>query len=181
MRRRGSLKPWTAFTSIISANLNISLDVTKEDSIHKVVLAKTERIIVVVNNAGALTIAEVTIEQMQNALELNTSAAVVLRLSFLANRTIPCGGLFCAAKTALHAISESLAMEYKSFGIKVMLVVPGGGMWAEDGPAGEGPGSISTNDFARRALLSYNHGHKEAMNEATGSSSGQTYQGKFYF
>ncbi|KIJ12634.1 hypothetical protein PAXINDRAFT_101116 [Paxillus involutus ATCC 200175] len=41
--------------------------------------------------------------------------------------TIPCGGLFCAAKTALHPISEGLVMEYKLFGIK--------GMWAEDGPA----------------------------------------------
>jgi short-subunit dehydrogenase len=34
-------------------------------------------------------------------------------------------GLYCAAKAAVHALSDVLAMECKPFGVKVMLVAPG--------------------------------------------------------
>ncbi|KIJ06641.1 hypothetical protein PAXINDRAFT_20164 [Paxillus involutus ATCC 200175] len=127
-----------------------ALDVTKEDEIHKVVqtiIAETGRIDVVVNNAGALAIsplAEATMEQVRNAFELNTFAALrvsnavipsmvkhqqglIVNIGSIAGLiTTPWNALYCAAKTALHAISEGLAMECRPFGIKVMLVVPGG-------------------------------------------------------
>ncbi|KIK14496.1 hypothetical protein PISMIDRAFT_687920 [Pisolithus microcarpus 441] len=40
--------------------------------------------------------------------------------------TTPWNTLYCTAKAALHSITEGLSMELKPFGIKVMLVAPGG-------------------------------------------------------
>ncbi|KAG9317986.1 hypothetical protein JVU11DRAFT_45 [Chiua virens] len=107
---------------------------------------KPPKIDIVVNNAGASAagpIAEVTIEQMRHAFELNTfgalrvSNAVIPSMfkrkeglivnigSIGGNITTPWNTLYSAAKAALHTISEGLAMECKPFGVKVMLVVPG--------------------------------------------------------
>ncbi|KAG9317990.1 hypothetical protein JVU11DRAFT_50 [Chiua virens] len=125
------------------------LDVTNGDSIERTVesiLAETSKIDIVVNNAGALAIgpvAEATIEQIEHAFQLNTfgalrvSNAVIPSMfkrkeglivnigSIGGNITTPWNTLYCAAKAALHAISEGLAMECKPFGVKVMLVAPG--------------------------------------------------------
>ncbi|KAG9317987.1 hypothetical protein JVU11DRAFT_47 [Chiua virens] len=125
------------------------LDITNGDDIERAVqtiLSETTKIDIVVNNAGASAvgpIAEVTIEQMRHAFELNTfgalrvSNAVIPSMfkrkeglivnigSIGGNVTTPWNTLYSAAKAALHTISEGLAMECKPFGVKVMLVVPG--------------------------------------------------------
>jgi len=92
-------------------------------------------------------------------------------------RTTPWNTLYCAAKAALHSISEGLAMECKPFGVKVMLVAPGGvtsniannqaetltlsptTMYKDYEPkiiqrmkASQGRGSMDTNEFARKVV-----------------------------
>ncbi|KIK15790.1 hypothetical protein PISMIDRAFT_290032 [Pisolithus microcarpus 441] len=89
-------------------------------------------------------VAEATIEQMRNAFELNTFAALriinaivpsmierreglIINIGSIAGIiTTPWNTLYCAAKAALHSITEGLSMELRPFGIKVMLVAPGG-------------------------------------------------------
>ncbi|KAI6018031.1 hypothetical protein PISMIDRAFT_690205 [Pisolithus microcarpus 441] len=124
-------------------------DVTKDEDITAVVqkiLEEQGKIDIVVNNAGALAIgpvAEATIEQIRNAFELNTFAALrvtnaivpsmikrreglIINIGSIAGIvTTPWNTLYCAAKAALHSITEGLSMELKPFGIKVMLVAPG--------------------------------------------------------
>ncbi|KAL4063889.1 hypothetical protein V8B97DRAFT_1928126 [Scleroderma yunnanense] len=126
------------------------MDVMADDNVQAVVqniLAAEGKIDIVVNNAGALAIgalAEATIEQVRNAFELNTFAALrvsnavipsmvkrqeglIINIGSIAGIiTTPWNALYCAAKTALHSITEGLSMELKPFGIKVMLVAPGG-------------------------------------------------------
>ena len=40
--------------------------------------------------------------------------------------TTPWNALYCAARAALHSITEGLSMELEPFGVNVMLVAPGG-------------------------------------------------------
>ncbi|KAI6037510.1 hypothetical protein EDC04DRAFT_2571235 [Pisolithus marmoratus] len=128
----------------------MALDVTKDEDITAVVqkiLEEQGKIDIVVNNAGALAIgpvAEATMEQVRSAFELNTFAALrvtnaivpsmikrreglIINIGSIAGIvTTPWNTLYCAAKAALHSITEGLSMELKPFGIKVMLVAPGG-------------------------------------------------------
>lgn len=92
-------------------------------------------------------------------------------------RPTPWNVLYCAAKAALHSISEGLAMECKPFGVKVMLVAPGGvtsnvaknqatnlslspsTMYKQYEPkiiermnASQGSGSMDTREFARQVV-----------------------------
>ncbi|KAG9315984.1 hypothetical protein JVU11DRAFT_3642 [Chiua virens] len=125
------------------------LDVTKGDDVERTVqtiLAETNKIDVIVNNAGASAIApiaEATIEQVRDTFELNAFGAlrvsnavipsmfkrregVIVNIgSISGNITTPWNTLYSASKAALHSISEGLAMECKPFGVKVMLVAPG--------------------------------------------------------
>ncbi|KAF9233624.1 hypothetical protein BU15DRAFT_90266 [Melanogaster broomeanus] len=177
------------------------LDVTNDDNIHDVVqtiLSETGKIDIVVNNAGGLAIgpiAEATVEQMQNAFDLNTFGALrvsnaviphmskrheglIVNIGSIAGIvTTPWNTLYCAAKAALHVISEGLAMECKPFGVKVMLVAPGGvisniaqnqaatfklsptTMYKEFESkiiqrmnSSQGQGSMNTDEFARRVV-----------------------------
>ncbi|KAH0830120.1 hypothetical protein J3R83DRAFT_1458 [Lanmaoa asiatica] len=177
------------------------LDVTSGDDIERTVqtiLAETGKIDIVVNNAGAIAVgplAEATIDQIRNAFELNTfgalrvSNAVIPSMfkrkeglivnigSIVGLITTPWNALYCAAKAALHSISEGLAMECKPFGVKVMLIAPGGvtSNIAKNQAASltlspttmykeyeskilqrmndsQGRGSMDTNEFARRVV-----------------------------
>ncbi|KAG8217078.1 hypothetical protein J3R82DRAFT_5100 [Butyriboletus roseoflavus] len=178
------------------------LDVTNGDDIERTVqtiLAETGKIDIVVNNAGAISIgpvAEATIDQMRNAFELNTFGALqvsnavipsmfkrkeglIVNIGFIVGLiTTPWNTLYCASKAALHTISEGLAMECKPFGVKVMLVAPGGvtsniaknqeatltlaptTMYKEYESqilgrmnASQGRGSMDTNEFARKVVM----------------------------
>ena len=86
--------------------------------------------------------------------------------------------MYCAAKAALHSISEGLAMECKPFGVKVMLAASGGvtfniaknqaatwspspiSMYKRYEPKmhhrlniSQGRGSMDRNEFARKVVL----------------------------
>jgi short-subunit dehydrogenase len=50
--------------------------------------------------------------------------------------TTPFSGVYCASKAALHALSEALRMELAPFGVRVVIVQPGG-VASSFGNAGE--------------------------------------------
>ncbi|KAG1754373.1 hypothetical protein EDB19DRAFT_1902523 [Suillus lakei] len=114
-----------------------AMDVTGDDD---------GKIDILVNNAGAIAIGpllDVSLDQARKAFETNTFS--VLRVaqavapsmmerkqglivnigSVAGNIPTPWNGLYCAAKAAVRALSDVLAMECKPFGVDVMLVAPG--------------------------------------------------------
>ncbi|KAG2079297.1 NAD-P-binding protein [Suillus decipiens] len=128
-----------------------AMDVTSDDDVRLVVqsiLEEQGKIDIVVNNAGAVIamgpLLDVSLDQARKTFETNTFS--ILRVaqavapsmmerkqglivnigSIVGNIATPWNGLYCAAKTAVHALSDTLAMEYKPFGVKVILVAPGG-------------------------------------------------------
>ncbi|KAG0705104.1 hypothetical protein DFH29DRAFT_316936 [Suillus ampliporus] len=124
------------------------MDVTSDDDVRLVVqsiLEEQGKIDIVVNNAGAIAIGpllDVSIDQARQAFDTNTfsilrvAKAVIPSMverkqglvvnigSVAGNIATPWNGLYCAAKAAVHALSDVLAMECKPFGVKVMLVAP---------------------------------------------------------
>jgi NAD(P)-dependent dehydrogenase (short-subunit alcohol dehydrogenase family) len=125
------------------------MDVTSDDDVKLVVnsiLEEQGKIDIVVNNAGAIAIGpllDVSLGQARKAFETNTYSilrvaqavapsmverkqGLIVNIGSLAgNIATPWNGLYCAAKAAVHALSDVLAMECKPFGVKVMLVAPG--------------------------------------------------------
>ncbi|KAG1904286.1 uncharacterized protein F5891DRAFT_1162609 [Suillus fuscotomentosus] len=120
------------------------MDVTSDDDVKLVVQSILEaqgKIDIVVNNAGPLL--DVSLGQARKAFEIDTFS--ILRVaqavapsmverkqglivnigSIAGNIPIPWHGLYCAAKAALHALNDALAMECKPFDVKVILVAPG--------------------------------------------------------
>lgn len=129
--------------------LPIALNVTNEKEVQEVLqkaIAKFGRIDVVVNNAGYTHLA--TIEEMsdESARELfsvnvfgllNVTRNVlpimreqrsghIFNVSSLGAYNVgPLSGIYCATKHTVKAISETLAMEVKDFGIHITDVKPG--------------------------------------------------------
>lgn len=127
----------------------LHLDVTSEDSIKEAlgtVMAHAERIDVLVNNAGFGaygTLEEMSLEDAQKQFDVNvfglmrlTKAVLptmrrqrggyIVNVSSVAGKlSIPMMGWYSASKHALEALSDSLRLEVKPFGIKVVLVEPG--------------------------------------------------------
>ncbi|KAG2116600.1 uncharacterized protein F5147DRAFT_568200 [Suillus discolor] len=125
------------------------MDVTSDDDVKLVVqsiLEEQGKIDIVVNNAGAISIGpllDVFLDQARKTFETNTYS--ILRVaqavapsmverkqglivnigSLVGNIATPWNGLYSAAKAAVRALSDVLAMECKPFGVKVMLVAPG--------------------------------------------------------
>lgn len=130
--------------------LALRLDVTKPAEITAAVKAVEERfgaIDVVVNNAGFSIVGaleETSEEDLRATMELmffgavNVTRAVIPHMRARRSGTIvqltsvgglvtmPGFGPYCAAKHALEAVSEALAGELASFGVKVLIVEPGG-------------------------------------------------------
>jgi NAD(P)-dependent dehydrogenase (short-subunit alcohol dehydrogenase family) len=128
----------------------VRLDVTDQASIQLAVqsgLATFGRIDVLVNNAGYGVIGaieEVSDQQVRDQFEtnvfglLNVTRAVIPTLrkqgsghilnmcSVGGRRPVPTMGLYDASKSAIEALSESLASELKPFGLKVTIIEPGG-------------------------------------------------------
>jgi len=127
----------------------VPLDVTSPDSIRAAVdavVARAERIDVLVNNAGASLfgpLAELPLEDVRGVFETNVIGALgVCQAVFphMASRgrgrivnvgsmvgvvPTPWAGAYCGAKAALHAISEALRVEVAPFGLEVVVVQPG--------------------------------------------------------
>ncbi|GAA3849772.1 SDR family NAD(P)-dependent oxidoreductase [Amycolatopsis tucumanensis] len=130
--------------------LPIQLDVTRRDDVFRAVEQAIDyfgRLDVVVNNAGTLTmgmVEEFTEDQARAALETNFFGALwvsqavlpvmrrrqsgrILQISSIAALGgFPMTGLYSASKFALEGMSEALAREAATFGVKVSIVQPGG-------------------------------------------------------
>jgi len=127
----------------------VQMDVTDENSVRHCVdsvTARAGRLDAVVNNAGIAVMGAVedcTIEEAKAQLETNFFGVLrvcratlpalrqnggghVVNISSLAGLIgLPFSGMYSASKFALEGVSESLRMECRQFGIRVVLVEPG--------------------------------------------------------
>lgn len=125
------------------------LDVQSDESVQRVVetvLNKYGCIDILVNNAGVPCVgplAEVPLSTIQNTFDTNVFGSlrmVQAVVPHMANRkkgkivnvgsvtgmaSGPWNGAYCASKAALHALTDTLRMELRHFGIDVVNVVPG--------------------------------------------------------
>ena len=124
---------------------DVDADSSTRDAIGQV-LAEAGRIDVLVNNAGIGTmgsVEETTLSDFRSTMETNFFGALrciqavlpgmryqgggcIVNVTSVAGRvaTAP-QGPYCSSKWALEALSECLAQEMKSFGIRVAIVEPG--------------------------------------------------------
>jgi NAD(P)-dependent dehydrogenase (short-subunit alcohol dehydrogenase family) len=129
--------------------LAVGLDVTSTDQIGSAVAAAHEhfgRIDVLVNNAGYGSVGAVEELEMEDlralmdtmffgAVELTKAvlphmrergSGAIVQMSSQGGQVSPPGyGAYCAAKFALEAVSEALAVEVGPLGIRVLIVEPG--------------------------------------------------------
>lgn len=129
--------------------LTLELDVTKPDQVKTAVEQAHKhfgRLDIVLNNAGYSlvgTIEEANADEVRALYETNifgTLAVIQAALPLLRKQggghilgtssnvghvTLPVIGYYCSSKWAFEAIHESLALEVKSFGIKVTIIEPG--------------------------------------------------------
>jgi NAD(P)-dependent dehydrogenase (short-subunit alcohol dehydrogenase family) len=127
----------------------VRLDVDHDGSVRECVgevLNRAGSIDVLVNNAGiglSGSVEMVPLDNVRRMFETNffgavrtmqavlpsmrnrRSGTVVNVTSILGRMTLGCHGFYAATKFALSAVSESLAIEIKQFGIKVAIVEPG--------------------------------------------------------
>ncbi|KAJ9177401.1 hypothetical protein P3X46_012623 [Hevea brasiliensis] len=127
----------------------LELDVSSDESVSSAVntiISKYGRIDVLINNAGVGStgpLAELSLDTIRKAWEINTlgqlrlvqqvvpymasrgSGSIVNIGSVVGTVPTPWAGSYCASKAAVHAMSNTLRVELKPFGINVVLVVPG--------------------------------------------------------
>jgi len=125
-----------------------TLDVTKDEQVTSVVAGIVEaegKIDCIVNNAGGLCIGpivDIPPSTAQEVFDLNVvgphrltravfphmaarrSGLVVNIGSVVGEVPTPWNGFYCAAKAALHSLTENLRSEVAPFGIEVLLVAP---------------------------------------------------------
>ncbi|MBL7252926.1 SDR family oxidoreductase [Paractinoplanes lichenicola] len=130
--------------------LPLTLDVTDRAAVHSAVDRAAEHfggLDIVVNNAGTMSmgmVEEFTEEQARAQFEVNFFGAlwvsqaalphlrargaghIVQVSSIAALGGFPSTGLYSASKFALEGMSEALALEAATFGVKVSIVQPGG-------------------------------------------------------
>lgn len=127
----------------------LAMDVTDDDSVSRAVAAVMERegrVDVVVNNAGiaiAGAVEDCCIADAKEQFDVNVFGALRVcravlpvmrrqRTGYIINVgsigglvAIPYQGLYSASKFALEGLSESLRLEVRDFGIRVVLIEPG--------------------------------------------------------
>ncbi|KAJ0039526.1 hypothetical protein Pint_26690 [Pistacia integerrima] len=125
------------------------LDVVSDESVENVVanvIEKFGRIDILVNNAGVLCfgpLAELPLSAIQNAFDVNVFGAmrmiqavvphmaarkkgkIVNIGSIGAVSPAPWTSVYCASKSSLHSLTDTLRSELHPFGIHVTLVAPG--------------------------------------------------------
>ncbi|GAB4014310.1 oxidoreductase [Spirosoma koreense] len=128
----------------------VALDLTKDETITACVeqiLNQAGRIDILVNNAGFGSegaIEDLPIQDARYQMEVNVFGAMRLTQLVLPNMrqnrsgkivnissvggkiALPLGGWYHASKFALEALSDSIRMEVKPFGIDVIVIEPGG-------------------------------------------------------
>ena len=127
----------------------IKLDVDQDESVRECVaevLKEAGEVDVLVNNAGvgiAGAVEMVPLERVRGLFETNfygavrmmqavlpsmrerRSGTVVNVTSMMGRVTLGCHGFYAATKFALAAVSETLAMEMRPFGVRVAIIEPG--------------------------------------------------------
>jgi NAD(P)-dependent dehydrogenase (short-subunit alcohol dehydrogenase family) len=128
---------------------SITMDVTNDASVRDAVagvIAREGRIDIVVNNAGigiAGAVEDTSVEEAREQFEVNFFGALRVcravlpvlrkqRASYIVNIgsiggliAIPYQGLYSASKFALEGLTESLRLELRQFGVRVVLIEPG--------------------------------------------------------
>lgn len=128
----------------------LTMDLTDGESVNaalQTILAREGRIDILINNAGYGSfgpVEEVSMEEAGRQMQVNVMGAMrltqaviplmraqgggrIVNTSSVAGRfTICFGGWYNASKYALEALSNALRMELKPFGIRVVLIEPGG-------------------------------------------------------
>ena len=127
----------------------VELDVSDTDSVNQginEILEQTDQIDVLINNAGVgsnAVIEDVDIESDKSVFETNFWGAVrciqavlptmrhqksghIIQVSSIAGRVgLPAQPIYSASKWALEGLSENLAHDLSSFGVKVSIIEPG--------------------------------------------------------
>ncbi|KAF8406175.1 hypothetical protein HHK36_008255 [Tetracentron sinense] len=127
----------------------LELDVSSDESVAAAVtgvIEKCGRIDIVINNAGIGStgpLAELPLETVKKAWEINTlgqlrvvqqvvpymasqKSGLIANIGSVVGRVpTPWAGSYCSSKAAVHAMSNTLRVELRPFGIHVVLVVPG--------------------------------------------------------
>ncbi len=143
----GARKP-----EVVESHPNITpvkLDVDQDDSVRECVTAVLKEAVaidVLVNNAGvglAGAVEMIPLERVRRMFETNffgavrmmqavlpsmrerRSGVIVNVTSMMGHVTLGCHGFYAATKFALAALSESLAIEVKPFGVRVAIIEPG--------------------------------------------------------
>ncbi|KAF5201349.1 Dehydrogenase/reductase SDR family member 7B [Thalictrum thalictroides] len=127
----------------------LELDVSSDESVAKAVSAiigKCGKIDIVINNAGIGStgpLAEVPLEEIRKAWEINALGqlrvvqqvvpymaahhkGIIVNIGSVVGLVpTPWAGSYCSSKAYVHAMSHTLRVELKPFGIDVVLVYPG--------------------------------------------------------
>ncbi|CAK8562544.1 unnamed protein product [Lathyrus sativus] len=131
--------------NIETLELDVSSDQSATSTVNTII-SKHGRIDILINNAGIGStgpLAELPLDTIRKAWEINTlgqlrmvqqvvphmamkkSGIIVNVGSVVGNISTPWAGSYCASKSGVHAMTNSLRLELKPFGINVVLVLPG--------------------------------------------------------
>lgn len=131
--------------NIDTLELDVCCDESAIEAVNSII-SKWGRIDILINNAGIGStgpLAELPVEEIRKAWEINTlgqirmvqhvvphmalrrSGSIVNVGSIVGTVSTPWAGSYCASKAAVIAMSNSLRLELKPFGINVVQVLPG--------------------------------------------------------
>lgn len=135
-----------ASENVDSLPLDVADESSRVNAIEEI-LKRTGRIDALVNNAAysqSGPLAEVTLDEMRSQFETNLFGAFrlaqlalphlrkqrsgrIVNVSSVVGRMVfPFGGLYCASKWAMEAMSDTLRVELRPYGVAVSVVEPGG-------------------------------------------------------
>jgi short-subunit dehydrogenase len=136
------LKEAGCLTYLLDVTDSVQIDVTFDK-----IIKTTSRIDMLINNAGfglIMPSPDISMEEMKSQFQTNffgvfaviqkvspimkvqKSGIIVNTGSISGIAPTPFAGAYCASKAALHAWSDTLRMELKPFGIKIITLQPGG-------------------------------------------------------